>query len=57
MEWIVYIICGLLVVLAVYIFIKEIRKMLKGRCCDNCKHCNVKGQCEANEDHDHKEKS
>lgn len=56
MQWIVYVICGLLVILAIYIFVKEIRKMLKGKCCENCKHCTVKDRCDAKEEHKNKEK-
>ncbi|WMJ23819.1 FeoB-associated Cys-rich membrane protein [Paludicola sp. MB14-C6] len=52
MEWIFYIICGLIVALAVFIVVREIRKMMKGKCCENCKSCGVKNQCGAV---DHKE--
>lgn len=43
---IVYIICGIVIVLAILIFVREIRKMIKGKCCDNCKHCKMQGKCD-----------
>lgn len=49
MIWLVYGICGILILLAIWIFVKEIRKMIKGRCCEDCKHCAVKDNCSANE--------
>lgn len=54
MIWLVYIICGIIVLLAIFILVKEIRKMLKGKFCENCKSCAVKDSCNSNVKKDEK---
>lgn len=49
----VYIIAGIIVLLAIFIVVQAVRKMMKGRCCENCKHCSVKDSCNVAE-HDGK---
>lgn len=46
-KMIIIIITVLIVALSVFILVREIRKMIKGRCCESCKHCSVKDQCES----------
>jgi len=45
MDWIFYVIGGLLVLLAIYILVREIKRMAKGKSCDNCKGCSYGGSC------------
>ena len=44
--WIVYVICAIVILLSIVILIREIRKMIKGKCCDNCKHCKMQDKCD-----------
>ncbi len=50
MDWLFYVICGVIILLAIYIFVKRVRNMLKGKCCDDCKHCSAKGSCHVNDE-------
>ncbi|MEG0570076.1 MAG: FeoB-associated Cys-rich membrane protein [Oscillospiraceae bacterium] len=45
MKYVIIAICILLIVLAIFIFVRAIIKMSKGKCCENCKHCSVKEKC------------
>jgi hypothetical protein len=56
MDWVFYIICGLIVLLAVFIVIREIRKMAQGKCCENCKNCAMRSQCDGKSDNNDKTK-
>ena len=42
----IYVVCGILIALAVVIFVKTIRRALKGKCCESCKSCHYKQQCD-----------
>lgn len=46
MRELVILICILLIVLAVYIVIRTIIRSLKGKCCEGCKGCSQKDQCD-----------
>lgn len=42
MIWLIYAICAVVILLAFVILVREIRKMIKGRCCGcdyDCKSC------------------
>lgn len=41
----VVIICGIIIGLAVYLLIRSLRKMAKGRCCEGCAGCRYAADC------------
>jgi hypothetical protein len=41
----VIILCGLIIALAIYLFVRSMRKMSRGQCCEGCEGCSVKGNC------------
>lgn len=47
MKELVIVVCVFLVLLAIFIIVKNIRQALKGKCCEGCKTCNLKEQCSA----------
>lgn len=49
MKYVVIAICVLIVILAVYLLVKNIVRALKGKCCEGCKHCPSKEKCDKSE--------
>ena len=45
MKYLVIAFCVILVALAIVIFIRNIRSSLKGKCCNGCDGCSMKGNC------------
>ncbi|MFZ2537558.1 MAG: FeoB-associated Cys-rich membrane protein [Oscillospiraceae bacterium] len=52
MKELVIVICVLLVLLAVYIVVRTIIQSFKGKCCEGCKGCSVKDQCNVTKKND-----
>ncbi|WP_312642974.1 FeoB-associated Cys-rich membrane protein [Hydrogenoanaerobacterium sp.] len=46
-KYIIIGICILLIVLALLLFIRNLRNMAKGKCCDGCEGCSQRGSCSA----------
>lgn len=50
MKYLVIGICAVLIVLAVWLFVRNIRNIAKGKCCEGCKGCAQHGNCSAEEE-------
>ncbi len=44
-KYIIIGICILLIVLALVLFVRNLRNMAKGKCCEGCKGCSQRGNC------------
>ncbi|MEG0457855.1 MAG: hypothetical protein RR549_06970 [Oscillospiraceae bacterium] len=52
MNWslvFIFIICGILITAAIFIFIRTLIKASKGKCCESCKACHYNNQCSASD--------
>lgn len=45
LQILVVALCGLLIGLALYLLVRSLRKMVKGRCCEGCDGCSQTGNC------------
>ena len=41
----VVVFCGLVIALALFLLVRSLRKMAKGRCCEGCDGCSQAGNC------------
>jgi hypothetical protein len=44
-TFLVIVFCGLLIGLALYLLIRSLRRMVKGRCCEGCDGCSQASNC------------
>jgi hypothetical protein len=45
LTFIVIVFCGLLIGLALFLLIRSLRRMIKGRCCEGCDGCSQASNC------------
>jgi hypothetical protein len=45
LQFIVIVFCGLLIGLALFLLIRSLRRMAKGRCCEGCDGCPQADNC------------
>lgn len=44
-QGIVVVVCGIIIALAIFLLVRSLRKMAKGRCCEGCAGCSQKEHC------------
>lgn len=45
MTWLIVLICGLVIALALILLARSLRKMSRGQCCEGCGDCSQKNSC------------